>query len=146
MQSRTRSPTAHPHPKEAIIPAPRKTFPCGYSVILASLGDGPDETTPVGVVAWNSAEPWYGSRWLAADESIPGVDGTTRRFMRIVGAQIDRWADCRRVPYEPDPVEPTTDRFWKAVSKPPDSTRTTRDTARQPRWVGRLSRFDQLDT
>ena len=76
-----------------------------------------NETTPVGVVAWNSTEPWYGSRWLAPDERIPGVDRTTRRFMHIMRDQINRWADFRRVPYEPAPVEPTTDRFWRAVSE-----------------------------
>lgn len=37
--------------------------------------------------------------------------------MQIARAQIDRWADCRRVPYEPVPVEPTTELFWKAVSE-----------------------------
>ena len=37
--------------------------------------------------------------------------------MQITRAQINRWADSRRVPYEPGPVEPTTDRFWKAVSE-----------------------------
>lgn len=31
--------------------------------------------------------------------------------------QITRWADFRTVPYEPAPVEPTTDRFWRAVSE-----------------------------
>ena len=94
-----------------------KTIPCGYSVIQASSGDGLNETTPVGVVAWNSNEFWYGSRWLAPDERIPGVDRTTRRFMHIMRDQINRWADSRRVPYEPAPVEPTTDRFWRAVSE-----------------------------
>ena len=94
-----------------------KTIPCGYSVIQASLGDGLNETTPAGVVAWNSNRPWYGSRWLAPDERIPGVDGTTRRFMQIMRSQIGRWADSSSVPYEPDPVEPTTDRFWRAVSE-----------------------------
>ena len=94
-----------------------KTIPCGYSVIQASSGDGLNETTPVGVVAWNSNEFWYGSRWLAPDERIPGVDRTTRRFIHIMRDQINRWADSRGVPYEPAPVEPTTDRFWRAVSE-----------------------------
>ena len=43
-----------------------KTIPCGYSVIQASSGDGLNETIPVGVVAWNSNEFWYGSRWLVS--------------------------------------------------------------------------------
>ena len=117
MQSRIRSPTAHAHPREAIIPASRTAISCGYSVILASVGDGPDETTPVGVVAWNSAEDWYGSRWLATGETIAGIDSATRSFMRIVRNHINRWADARAVPYEPAPVEPTTGRFWKAVAE-----------------------------
>ena len=106
----------HTQPKEAV-PASSMAIPCGYSVILASVGDGPDETTPVGIVVWNSAQAWYGSRWLASNERLPGVDGTTRRFMKIMRAQISRWADSRRVPYELASVEPTTDRFWKAVSE-----------------------------
>ena len=107
---------SHTQPEDGI-PASSMSSPFGYSVILASVADDPDETTPVGVVVWNSAQSWYGSRWLAPNETLPGVDGTTRRFMQIVRAQIDRWAGFKRVPYEPGPVEPTTDRFWKAVSE-----------------------------
>ena len=29
-------------------------------------------------------------------------------------SQIGRWADSSSVPYEPDPVEPTTDRFLES--------------------------------
>ena len=106
----------HTQPKEGV-PASSMSIPCGYSVILASVADDPDETIPVGVVAWNSAQLWYGSRCLAPNERLPGVNSTIRRFIKIMRAQIDRWAGSRRVPYEPGRVEPTSDRFWRAVSE-----------------------------
>ena len=89
----------------------------GYSVIRVSLDDRRDHTVPVGVVAWQTTNPWYGWRWLENDEKVRGVDLATRRLMRITRNQIRRWAGERKVPYEPEPVEPTTDRFWKAVSE-----------------------------
>ena len=89
----------------------------GYSVIRVSLDDRRDHTVPVGVVAWQTTNPWYGWRWLENDEKVRGVDPATRRLMRITRNQIRRWAGERKVPYEPEPVEPTTDRFWKAVSE-----------------------------
>lgn len=89
----------------------------GYSVIRVSLDDHRDHTVPVGVVAWQTTNPWYGWRWLEHDEKVRGVDPATRRLMRITKDQIRRWANARKVPYEPDPVEPTSDRFWKAVSE-----------------------------
>ena len=89
----------------------------GYSVIRVSLDDHRDHTVPVGVVAWQTTNPWYGWRWLEHDEKVRGVDPATRRLMRITKDQIHRWAKARRVPYEPEPVEPTSDRFWKAVSE-----------------------------
>lgn len=89
----------------------------GYSVIRVSLDDHRDHTVPVGVVAWQSSNPWYGWRWLEQDEKVRGVDPTTRTLMRIARDQIRRWAKARKVPYEPEPADPTTDRFWKAVSE-----------------------------
>ena len=89
----------------------------GYSVIRVSLDDHRDRTVPVGVVAWQTTNPWYGWRWLEHDEKVRGVDTATRRLMRITRNQIHRWAKARKVPYEPEPVEPTSDRFWKAVSE-----------------------------
>ena len=89
----------------------------GYSVIRVSLDDRRDHTVPVGVVAWQTTNPWYGWRWLENDEKVRGVNPATRRLMRITRNQIRRWAGERKVPYEPEPVEPTTDRFWKAVSE-----------------------------
>ena len=89
----------------------------GYSVIRVSLDDDRDHTVPVGVVAWQTANPWYGWRWLEHDEKVRGVDRATRRLMRITRDQIQRWANARKVPYEPAPVEPTSDRFWKSVSE-----------------------------
>ena len=89
----------------------------GYSVIRVSLDDHRDHTAPVGVVAWQSTNRWYGWRWLEHDEKVRGVDPATRRLMRITKNQIRRWAKARKVPYEPEPVEPTCDRFWKAVSE-----------------------------
>ena len=89
----------------------------GYSVIRVSLDDHRDHTVPVGVVAWQTSNPWYGWRWLEQDEKVRGVDPTSRRLMRIARDQIRRWAKARKVPYEPEPAEPTTDRFWKAVSE-----------------------------
>ena len=46
-----------------------------------------------------------------------GIDPATRRLMRITRNQIQRWADARKVPYEPAPVEPTSAPFRKAVSE-----------------------------
>ena len=89
----------------------------GYSVIRVSLDDHSDLGVPVGVVAWQTANPWFGWRWLEHDEKVRGVDPATRRLMRITRNQIQRWANARKVPYEPAPVEPTSDRFWKAVSE-----------------------------
>ena len=89
----------------------------GYSVIRISLDDDRNDTVPVGVVAWQSRLPWYGWRWLASTERVKGVDGSVRKLMEITRNQIKRWADSRRVPYEPGPVEPTSDRFWRAVSE-----------------------------
>ena len=89
----------------------------GYSVIRVSLDDHRDHTVPVGVVAWQTGNPWYGWRWLEPDEKVRGVDPTSRTLMRIARDQIRRWANERKVPYEPEPAEPTTERFWKAVSE-----------------------------
>ena len=89
----------------------------GYSVIRISLDDDRNDTVPVGVVAWQSTRPWYGWRWLASDEKVRGVDRSMRKLLRITKRQISRWADSRRVPYEPGPVEPTSDTFWKAASE-----------------------------
>lgn len=89
----------------------------GYSVIRVSLDDHRDHTVPVGVVAWQTSNPWYGWRWLEQDEKVRGVDPTIRTLMRIARDQIRRWAKARKVPYEPEPTEPTTDRFWRAVSE-----------------------------
>ena len=83
----------------------------GYSVVRASLDDHRDHTVPVGVVAWQTTKPWYGWRWLEHDEEVCGVDPATRRLMRITKDQIQRWVNARKVPYEPAPVEPTSDRF-----------------------------------
>lgn len=89
----------------------------GYSVIRVSLDDHRDHTVPVGVVAWQTSNRWYGWRWLEQDEKVRGVDSTIRTLMRIARDQIRRWANARKVPYEPEPTEPTTDRFWRAVSE-----------------------------
>ena len=89
----------------------------GYSIIRVSLDDHRDLTVPVGVVAWQTSNPWYGWRWLEQDEEVGGVDPAIRRLMAIAKNQIRRWANARKVPYEPAPVEPTSDRFWKVVSE-----------------------------
>lgn len=89
----------------------------GYSVVRVSLDDDRDDTVPVGVVAWDTGNAWYRWRWLEKDEKVRGVDGATRKLMRIAKNQIRRWADARKVPYEPAPVEPTRARFWRAVSE-----------------------------
>ena len=89
----------------------------GYSVIRISLDDDRNDSVPVGVVAWQSTLRWYGWRWLASDERARGVDRPLRKLLRITKQQISRWADARRVPYEPGPVEPASDTFWRAVSE-----------------------------
>ena len=89
----------------------------GYSTIRASLDDQSDHTVPVGVVAWQGTRPWYGWRWLELHEEVPGIDLATRKLMRITRNQIRRWASVRKVPYEPAPVDPTSNRFWYAVSE-----------------------------
>ena len=88
----------------------------GYSVIQISLDDDRDDTVPVGVVAWDDTRSWYGWRWLASDERVRGINASTRRFMQVTKKQLVRWAESQRVPYEPSPVEPTSARFWRAVS------------------------------
>lgn len=89
----------------------------GYCVIRISLDDDRNDTVPVGVVAWQSTVPWYGWRWLASDEKVRGVDRSIRKLLRITKQQISRWAASRKVPYEPAPVDPTSDSFWRAVSE-----------------------------
>ena len=89
----------------------------GYSVVRVSLDDDRDHTVPVGVVAWDTGNAWYRWRWLETDEKVRGVDPASRRLMQITRKQIQRWANARKVPYEPAPVEPTRARFWKAVSE-----------------------------
>ena len=89
----------------------------GYSIVRTSLNDHGDRTVAVGVVAWEQPKGWYGQRWLDGDEEVPGVDAVTRRLMRITRDQIERWARARSVPYEPAPAQPTSTRFWKAVSE-----------------------------
>lgn len=54
---------------------------------------------------------------LEQNERVRGVDAITRTLMKIARNQIRRWADARRVPYEPTPVEPTDAAFWRAVSE-----------------------------
>ena len=89
----------------------------GYSVVRVCLDDHHDRTVPVAVVAWDTTEEWHGSRWLARDERVGGVDATARTLMQITQDQIRGWADARKVPYEPDPVRPVSARFWRAVSE-----------------------------
>ena len=89
----------------------------GYSIIRVTLDDHRDYTVPIGVVAWDTPNAWYRWRWLEQNERVHGVDAATRRLMQIAKNQIQRWADIRRVPYEPTPVEPTSARFWTAVSE-----------------------------
>ena len=89
----------------------------GYSVVRIAVDEERDETTPVGVVAWDSDRPWYNWRLLAPDENVAGVYAWNRKFLEIVREQLGRWADSRRVPYAASPVEPTSDRFWNAASK-----------------------------
>lgn len=89
----------------------------GYSIVRVTLDDHRYDTVPVGVVAWDTRNAWYGWRWLEQNERVRGVDATTRTLMEIARNQIRRWADARRVPYEPTPVEPTNAAFWRAVSE-----------------------------
>lgn len=55
--------------------------------------------------------------FVDACPEVGGVDATARTLMRITRDQILRWADARRVPYEPGSVRPESARFWKAVSE-----------------------------
>lgn len=89
----------------------------GYSVVRISLDDHRDDTVPVGVVAWDTAKSWYNWRWLDADENVPRVTSSARQFMRIAERQLAGWADHGSVPYEAKPVDPTSTRFWTAVSR-----------------------------
>ncbi|MCY3775827.1 MAG: hypothetical protein OXH11_07565 [Candidatus Aminicenantes bacterium] len=89
----------------------------GYSVVRACLDDTSDHAVPVGVVAWDTPNEWERWRWLEQDEKVRGIDPATRRLMQITKNQIQRWANARRVPYEPAPAEPTCASFWKAVSE-----------------------------
>lgn len=89
----------------------------GYSVVRACLDDTGDHAVPVGVVAWDTPNEWRSWRWLEEDEKVRGIDRATRKLMRITRNQIQRWADARKVPYEPALVEPTTAPFWRAVSE-----------------------------
>lgn len=89
----------------------------GYSVVRIAVNEERDETTPVGVVAWDSDRLWYSWRLLAPDERVGGVYAWNRKFLEIVREQLGRWADARRVPYAANPVEPSSDRFWEAASK-----------------------------
>lgn len=84
---------------------------------------GPAWTTPVTTpfrLASSLGTPqneWHMWRWLEEDEKVRGIDRATRRLMWITRKQIQRWANARKVPYEPAPVEPTSAPFWKAVSE-----------------------------
>lgn len=89
----------------------------GYSVVRIAVDEERDETTPVGVVAWDSDRLWYNWRLLAPDENVAGVHAWNRKFLEIVREQLGRWAHTRQVPYAASPVEPTSDRFWDAASK-----------------------------
>ena len=89
----------------------------GYSIVRACLDDTSDHAVPVGVVAWDTLNRWQMWRWLEADEKVRGIDLATRRLMQITRNQIQRWANARKVPYEPAPAEPTSAPFWKAVSE-----------------------------
>ena len=89
----------------------------GYSVVRACLDDTSDHAVPVGVVAWDTPNEWHMWRWLEEDEKVRDIDPATRRLMWITRKQIQRWANARKVPYEPAPVEPTSAPFWKAVSE-----------------------------
>ena len=89
----------------------------GYSIVRACLDDTGDHAVPVGVVAWDTPNRWQMWRWLEADEKVRGIDPATRRLMQITKNQIQRWANARKVPYEPAPAEPTSAPFWKAVSE-----------------------------
>ena len=107
-------------PDDGVAHSPSAPVPAilhGYSIVRASLNDHGDRTVAVGVVAWEQPNGWYGQRWLDRDEEVPGVDAVTRRLMRITRDQIERWACARSVPYEPAPAQPTSTRFWKAVSE-----------------------------
>ena len=106
-------------PDDGVVPSASIPVPAilhGYSIVRVSLNNHGDRTVAVGVVAWDQPKGWYGQRWLDGDEEVRGVDAVTRRLMRITRDQIERWARARSVPYEPAPSQPTSTRFWKAVS------------------------------
>jgi len=89
----------------------------GYSVLRVTTDDQRGDTAPVGVVAWDSHGAWFGTRVLAADEAVQGVPKWARRFLSLTVGQLNQWAAQRSVPYEPEPVDPTTDKFWRAASE-----------------------------
>ena len=89
----------------------------GYSVLRVTTDEQRGDTTPVGVVAWDSMRSWFGTRVLDAEESISGVPAWSRKFVTITHQQLARWADASSVPYEPEAAPPSTDRFWRAASE-----------------------------
>lgn len=89
----------------------------GYSVLRITTDDQRGDTTPVGVVAWDSRSSWFGTRVLDDDETVHGVPKWARRFLSITLGQLNQWAVERSVPYEPEPTDPSTDRFWRSASE-----------------------------
>jgi hypothetical protein len=89
----------------------------GYSILRVTTDELRGDTTPVGVVAWDSERDWFRTRVLAEDEAVRNVPSWARQFLSITANQLERWAKEKSVPYEPGPVHPTTDRFWRAASE-----------------------------
>ena len=71
----------------------------GYSVIRASLDDHHDHAVPRRRrrVATRRPGGTVGGD-LETDETVRGIDDTSRKLMGIVRNQIQRWANARKVP------------------------------------------------
>lgn len=89
----------------------------GYSVLRVMTDTLDDSSVPIGVIAWDTSEQWYGMRIVDHDEKLQHLTNWRRNLIDLADKQIRRWADAREVPYMQEPQMPYSHLFWHSVSE-----------------------------
>lgn len=89
----------------------------GYSVLRVMTDTLDDSSVPIGVIAWDTSEQWYGMRIVDHDENLHLLTNWRRNLINLADKQIRRWADTGEVPYMQEPQLPYSHLFWQSVSE-----------------------------
>lgn len=76
-----------------------------------------DASVPIGVIAWDTSQQWYGMRIVDHDEKLHILTNWRRSLINLANKQMRRWAEAREVPYMQEPQLPYSHLFWKSVSE-----------------------------